>query len=329
MKIRNYFFVFFVAFSTTFFLASCLNEENKIPPNCYDGLLNNGEEKIDCGGTCEECDHCENGVWDPDRGETWRDCGGRCPECPTCANGVLDPGEGAIDCGGSVSLGCPSCESLCGDGLLNGQETEIDCGGIDCDPCPTCTDLLFNGEEFGIDCGGPNCPPCTTTGNCGNGFVDGDEYWTDCGGSHCPACEAAFSWRIGNITHVVPVPAGTIFPNSFNTAGTSLIDGVLTLQVTNLGTGFAAGQTYTANPANWELPSFIQVTYTSPAGEEYSSQYTGSSLNITCQRYVFDDNPTPTPDVTYVRFTFSGNLKNLDNTSTVSIQNGVYAAVLP
>ena len=326
MKIRNYIFVFFVAFSTTFFLASCLNEENKIPPNCYDGLLNNGEEKIDCGGPCEECDHCENGVWDPDRGETWRDCGGRCPECPTCGNGVLDPLEIAIDCGGG---GCPPCPSLCGDGLLNGQEEEVDCGGSDCDPCPTCTDGLYNGEEFGIDCGGPTCPPCTTTGNCGNGSVDGDEYWTDCGGTHCPACDSIFTWKIGNITHNVLDPTGTLTvtnPFGFTTTGISAAGGTLTITFAS-PILFAAGQTYTANPTNFPV---VQVVYTNSIGDIFSSEVTGSSVNIAVQRYLFDDNPAPAPDRTYFRFTFSGNLKSAGSSSlTVNLQNGLYANLLP
>ena len=29
---------------------SCLNDDNLIGPNCFDGILNNGEELVDCGG---------------------------------------------------------------------------------------------------------------------------------------------------------------------------------------------------------------------------------------------------------------------------------------
>jgi hypothetical protein len=320
MKIRNYIFVFFVAFSTTFFLASCLNEENKIPPNCYDGILNNNEEKIDCGGPCEECDHCENGIWNPERGETWRDCGGRCPECAPCSNGILDQGEAAIDCGG---LTCQPCNQLCNDGLLNGSEQEVDCGGSDCEPCPTCSDGEFNGDEWGIDCGGSaeGCPPCTTTGNCGNGVIDGNEYWVDCGGSHCEACEDLFTWKIGTVTHNVPDPVGSIAGSIFNTTGTSLALGSMSILITATAP-FANGQTFTANPGSSPL---IVVTYTNPAGVMYSSAYTGSSLNISVQRYVFIDNTPPAADVTYVRYTFSGTLRSEDGLSSVLIQSGLYA----
>ena len=31
-------------------LTSCLNDDNLIGENCYDEILNNGEELVDCGG---------------------------------------------------------------------------------------------------------------------------------------------------------------------------------------------------------------------------------------------------------------------------------------
>ena len=92
MKFRTYITLFLAVFSSAFFLASCLNDDNKIPDNCYDGVLNNGEINIDCGGpNCNECDHCTNGIFEADRGETWVDCGGECPVCPLCANGFGFP----------------------------------------------------------------------------------------------------------------------------------------------------------------------------------------------------------------------------------------------
>ena len=120
MKMRSLVFLFFAVFAGSFFLASCLNDDNKIPDNCYDGVLNNGEINIDCGGpNCEECDHCTNGVWEPERGETWLDCGGECPVCPTCANGVQDGDEIGIDCGG-VCGGCVGGQAGGGDRAVAG-----------------------------------------------------------------------------------------------------------------------------------------------------------------------------------------------------------------
>ena len=132
-------FVAFLSVVTLFASCSgCLNDDNLIGENCYDGILNNGEELIDCGGTiCDPCDPCENDLWDALLGEQWVDCGGECGPCDPSFNGQLDPGELGIDCGCD---GCPACPELCGDGLPNGFEEGTDCGGPDCDPCPTCTD---------------------------------------------------------------------------------------------------------------------------------------------------------------------------------------------
>lgn len=318
MKVRSLLFVFIAAFATSFFLASCLNEENKIPPNCYDGILNNGEEKIDCGGAfCDECPHCENGRFDPDRGETCIDCGGPCGACPTCNNCMFDEGlESGIDCGGLAN--CPPCNTLCGDGLLNGLEEEIDCGGPDCDPCPTCTDNIMNGNEIGIDCGGTECNPCTTTGSCINGVLDGDEFWVDCSGSHCPRCDSVFTWRIGTATHTVPVVTGTLTGSnllSFN--GISTIGGTLNVQIGSPA-DFTQGQGFTATPATFPT---VQVVYLNAAGVEYSSANTGSNVSLSFQRYIGAEK--------FVRVTFSGNLKTADGTSTVQIQNGVYMIDIP
>ncbi|MBL0315555.1 MAG: hypothetical protein IPP69_07135 [Flavobacteriales bacterium] len=218
MKLRSYLIIFITAMAGTFFLASCLNEENKIPPNCYDGIFNNGENPelyvdrltgqvmLDCGGPCEPCDHCANGVWEPGEDEDWVDCGGECGPCPQCANGVMDGDEVAIDCGGS----CGGCELLCNDGLLNGYEDQIDCEDEDdteqggCDFCPTCIDGILNGQEKGIDCGGPDCPPCCSTGSCVNGLMDGMEFNTDCGGNTCYDCDSVLTWKIGGTSYYTP-----------------------------------------------------------------------------------------------------------------------------
>ncbi len=204
MKLRHYILVFAVAFTGSIFLASCLNEENRIPPNCYDGILNNGETgelnsnglAFDCGGPCEPCDHCRNGRRDADLGETWIDCGGECGACSQCNNGVLDPGEIGIDCGGA---NCGDCAALCFNGVLDGLETEVDCGSIYCLACPTCDDEIINGGEIGIDCGdGLECPNCISAANCINGsWQQTSELYTDCGGPDCYDCDTLFTWSVG------------------------------------------------------------------------------------------------------------------------------------
>jgi hypothetical protein len=131
--------------------------------SCSDGVRNQGETGIDCGGVCASCDagssaSCSDGVQNQD--ETGSDCGGVCPSCsagpiPSCSDtGTCDAGPsvscsdaGACDAGPSVSCSvagaCDAGPSVsCSDGIHNQDETGIDCGGS-CLPCPTsCTSVV-------------------------------------------------------------------------------------------------------------------------------------------------------------------------------------------
>ncbi|MEY3236812.1 MAG: hypothetical protein RI883_913, partial [Bacteroidota bacterium] len=71
---------------------------------------------------------CIDGI--QNQGETGIDCGGPCVACPNCYNGIMDGNETGIDCGPSCPLPCH-----CSDGVLSGNETAVDCGGS-CGPCP-------------------------------------------------------------------------------------------------------------------------------------------------------------------------------------------------
>jgi len=72
---------------------------------------------------------CNDGI--QNQGETGVDCGGPCAACPTCSDGVQNGNETGVDCGGPDCNACPTCN----DGIQNGNETGIDCGGPDCAPC--------------------------------------------------------------------------------------------------------------------------------------------------------------------------------------------------
>ncbi len=73
-------------------------------PTCSDGVQNQGETGIDCGGPCPACASCSDGV--QNQGETGVDCGGPCPACASCNDGVQNQGETGIDCGGPCGA-CP------------------------------------------------------------------------------------------------------------------------------------------------------------------------------------------------------------------------------
>lgn len=50
--------------------------------SCSDGIMNQGEDGVDCGGPCNSCPSCSDGV--KNQGETGVDCGGPCMGCPEC-----------------------------------------------------------------------------------------------------------------------------------------------------------------------------------------------------------------------------------------------------
>jgi hypothetical protein len=185
---------------------------------CFDGLLNQDETDVDCGGAaCAVCGIGDACGLDSDCGSGWCDpATDTCEQATsaTCSDGLLNQDETDVDCGGSA---CPVCspggacvdagdcstnycdpstdtcevESVgtCGDGLWNQDETDVDCGGASCAAC-----------EVGDACAGPS--DCTTancdvggsdecidasTPSCGDGALNQDETDVDCGGS-CAAC---------------------------------------------------------------------------------------------------------------------------------------------
>jgi hypothetical protein len=354
MKLRSYVVLFFAVFAGSFFMASCLNDDNKIPDNCYDGILNNGEINIDCGGpNCNECDHCTNGIFEPLRGETWVDCGGECPVCPTCANGHQDEGEDGIDCGGT----CGGCELLCDDGLFNGLEDTTDCendmsapyGG--CPICPNCNDGLFNGDETGIDCGGP-CDPCCSTGNCGNGMQDGAEFYIDCGGNSCPDCDTIFTYKIGSTVYNTPKleffapiydPTNLVLTYNPEPAYDSdpsappIQIGSMALIVTAPQLGWAGSLGAPLDfPVPFTDPTQYSLVWVDEMGYTYTSALDGGSCRFTIVKFkelavtaqdIANGCNKPAGNYRFFRGVFQGTLVAVDPTApmpTVNVTNGLF-----
>lgn len=128
---------------------------------------------------------CDDGVQNND--ETDVDCGG--PECPSCAAGQTCLLNG--DCETTACVDSVCGDPSCSDSGKNGDETGVDCGGS-CGPCPSgegcngkddcqsqkcvddvceapnCTDGIENGSESDVDCGGASCDGCPDGGACGD-----------------------------------------------------------------------------------------------------------------------------------------------------------------
>eukprot|EP00121_Abeoforma_whisleri_P009049 Awhi_evm1s8314 len=73
---------------------------------CEDGLQNQDETGIDCGGVCTACPTCDDNTQNQD--ETDIDCGGVCDACPTCFDLIQNQNETGIDCGDV----CEPCQVL-------------------------------------------------------------------------------------------------------------------------------------------------------------------------------------------------------------------------
>jgi hypothetical protein len=129
-------------------------------------------------------DHCTNGLFDDELGESDFDCGGGCEPCDVgqhCAD-VADCLDGLCNEGTCIAAGCVN-------GVQDGTETDVDCGGGACSQCitgkgcgqetdcesgvcveatclaPACDDQVHNGRETARDCGG-GCPPCAVDQPC-------------------------------------------------------------------------------------------------------------------------------------------------------------------
>jgi len=150
---------------------------------CGDGVLNQDETDVDCGGSA--CAPCQVGD----------DCAG--PD--DCTTGNCDVNDTDV----CVTTPTPTC----GDGLLNSDETDVDCGGS---ACPACDLGDFCDEQ--TDCSTNNCDVAVTNQcvnpaveTCGDGLLNQDEEATDCGGGICPSCiapsfETNEDWESGDLS---------------------------------------------------------------------------------------------------------------------------------
>ena len=100
---------------------------------CTDGVVNQNEPGIDCGGPCSPCPEGERCYANSDCATSL--CSfGFCKAAQTCQDGALSPGESGVDCGGA-------CETPCGQG--EGCNSDADCSsGLSCrqGACSSCTE---------------------------------------------------------------------------------------------------------------------------------------------------------------------------------------------
>ena len=78
-----------------------------IAANCVDGIQNQGETDVDCGGM-NMCPRCADGKTCTNGGDCQNSsCSGNICQAPSCTDGVRNDGETDTDCGGTNA--CPRC----------------------------------------------------------------------------------------------------------------------------------------------------------------------------------------------------------------------------
>jgi hypothetical protein len=175
-----------------------------------DGVQNNNETDVDCGGgVCAACAVGKKCKVDADCVSMACDANTLTCVPNECNDHQQDGQETDVDCGGPICAGCAAgkkcmvnsdCVTMCCD--ANTKLCFWDCG---------CIDHVQDGLETDIDCGGPICAPCAVgkkcladtdcttnacdaislicvTNQCMDHRKDGAETDIDCGGGTCAPC---------------------------------------------------------------------------------------------------------------------------------------------
>ena len=151
--------------------------KNNCDTLCHDGLKNEEETDIDCGGTI--CGKCSEGK----ACLTNDDC-----LSGSCLDSVCQP-ESCVKAGCANGLACDAisgtCHS-CEDQVQSGDESDIDCGGSVCNACALGLKCTRNSDCISQSCSNGVCMSLEVT--CDNGQKDPSETDVDCGGL-CAPCE--------------------------------------------------------------------------------------------------------------------------------------------
>ncbi len=194
----------------------CLPEGKCAIASLTDGVQNNDETDVDCGGISRK--FCEDGK----RCLTRLDCtsavckdkgdgqGLRC-QPPSATDLTRNGGETDIDCGGPTAPKCPDtrrcvdktdctsgvcvgnvCQPPAIDGLKNGTETDVDCGGPTAPACVVGKACVAAGDCTSKVCTGLVCQAPSPT----DGVRNGTETDADCGGGGAPKCATTKACKV-------------------------------------------------------------------------------------------------------------------------------------
>jgi hypothetical protein len=120
-------FLFFIAgVILCFQFAGCREKFDKsLYGNCSDGIQNQKEQQVDCGGQCMPCMSCDDGM--KNGTETGIDCGGACQSCT--APCTLPAETITYTLGSQSSFAYTNSQPLYGKGFYSGSSIAIDFSG--------------------------------------------------------------------------------------------------------------------------------------------------------------------------------------------------------
>lgn len=141
---------------------------------CFDGIQNQDETGVDCGGTfCLPCS-CSNGI--QDAGETGIDCGGPCGPCGDCYDGIQNGAETGVDCGGPSCLPCSTNSTLGSSGTCCNNTAQASVYPTNCDQIGTSAYNLNSPVIETTSQAAGGCLPSPSPTGCG--AVTGTGSWT-------------------------------------------------------------------------------------------------------------------------------------------------------
>jgi hypothetical protein len=185
-----------------FGLSNCV----AIAPSCSDGIMNQDESSVDCGGS--HCPPCVGGQTCNGNADCYTNscvsgsctfcttaasnCGGPCPACPDnyactaptdCVSGHCGVPVGAPGCSSQTAICQPS---HCFNGVKDSNEIDVDCGPYGgCDACGPGLACATGCGCASNHCVAGACQPAT----CSDSIQNQGETSTDCGGPNCPPCQ--------------------------------------------------------------------------------------------------------------------------------------------
>ncbi len=151
------------------------------PLNCTNGIKNDEETDIDCGGSCGLCELGKICGINSDCKTNF--CNNNICSAPKCDDTIKNADESDIDCGGA----CKKCQNNKVCNVNNDCESGFCSFGF-CKPQEMCSDGKLSPGESDIDCGGPCPSKCPEGKSCGTSEDCAGDL--QCVSSLCKKCEA-------------------------------------------------------------------------------------------------------------------------------------------